>query len=112
MGKDSDLHMSSAHFDTQTNTPADLEDGNLSIVELAPSSMSGSTTPTTRMSRTTKGSRPKADQTLYLQLFQATLHMVNGPIAWEVKDVRLGFAGTIQTWSEPVLYLLCSAKVE
>lgn len=65
-----------------------------------------------RVPREKTGRPREADTKLYLELFQATLRMSDGPMVWEIKDLRPSFAGSAKTWSESVLCLLCGADMK
>ncbi len=65
-----------------------------------------------RVPREKTGRPREADTKLYLELFQATLRMSDGPMVWEIKDLRPSFASSAKTWSESVLCLLCGADMK
>ncbi|TQV95851.1 Bromo adjacent region [Cordyceps javanica] len=48
----------------------------------------------------------------WLDLFEADLRMSDGPMVWEVKDLRQGVTGGSKTWTEPALCLLCGHIIE
>ncbi|KAJ3499491.1 hypothetical protein NLG97_g273 [Lecanicillium saksenae] len=48
----------------------------------------------------------------WLGLFDADLRMSDGPMVWEMKDLREGVTGGSKTWTESALCLLCSHKIE
>ena len=65
-----------------------------------------------RLARKKTGRPRESEAKAYLEPFQATLRMSDGPMVWEIKDLRPSFAGSAKTWSESVLCLLCGADMK
>lgn len=62
--------------------------------------------------RKKRGCRRESNAKPYFELFQANLRISEGPMVWDIKDLRPSFAGGVQTWSESVLCLLCGADMK
>lgn len=65
-------------------------------------------------SSTTKKSRGKkmAEEKPYQGLFQATLRMKEGPMAWEITDLRPNIKGGDRTWTERAACLVCKHLID
>ncbi|KAG5999298.1 hypothetical protein E4U43_002159 [Claviceps pusilla] len=63
---------------------------------------------------TTKKSRGKkmAEEKPYQGLFQATLRMKEGPMAWEITDLRPNIKGGDRTWTERAACLVCKHLID
>lgn len=48
----------------------------------------------------------------WTELFEADLRMSDGPMVWEMKDLRQGVTGGSKTWTEPASCLLCNTTIE
>lgn len=48
----------------------------------------------------------------WTELFEADLRMSDGPIVWEMKDLRQGVTCGSKTWTEPASCLLCNTTIE
>lgn len=48
----------------------------------------------------------------WLALFAADLRMSDGPMLWEIKDLRQGVSGGSPSWTEPAHCLICSHTIE
>lgn len=48
----------------------------------------------------------------YLDLFEANLRMADGPMAWEIKDLRQDVDGGVKTWTESASCLICNTNIE
>ncbi|KAM3549471.1 hypothetical protein ARSEF4850_008833 [Beauveria asiatica] len=56
--------------------------------------------------------RLPSSQYYWLGSFEADLRMNNGPMVWEIKDLRQDVTRGSKTWSEPAICLLCNHTIE
>jgi hypothetical protein len=56
------------------------------------------------------GKKRRASARVYRELFEATLRMNDGPMVWEVKDLRN--VGGDKSWNEPANCLVCGTTIE
>lgn len=56
------------------------------------------------------GRKRRASAKVYRGLFEATLRMNDGPMVWEVKDLR--DVGGDKSWTEPANCLVCGTTIE
>lgn len=64
------------------------------------------------LSVTQKGRKKGMDHNPYEGLFQATLKMSDGPIVWEIEDLRENVCGGDKTWTEQAHCLLCCVAID
>ncbi|KAJ3495911.1 hypothetical protein NLG97_g3047 [Lecanicillium saksenae] len=103
----------SAHPNTEASELAkNLEDNSMQPTELTALATSQNARHAKYVPKKKVRRQRKSDAKPYLGLFQATLLMNEGPMVWEIKDLRPGFADSMQTWSESVLCLLCGTNVK
>lgn len=55
------------------------------------------------------GKRRRASAKMYKDLFEATLRMNDGPMAWKIRDLRN--VGGSETWTEPAHCLVCGTTI-
>ena len=79
--------------------------------ERSPPAISQTARHSKRLPRKKTGRPRESEAKPYLELFQVTLRMSDGPMVWEIKDLRPSSAGSAKTWSESVLCLLCGADM-
>lgn len=60
--------------------------------------------------KSAKGRLPNSKP--WLELFEGDLRMNDGPMVWEMKDLRQGVTGGSKTWTEPPFCLLCHNTIE
>lgn len=68
--------------------------------------------PIANAARGKAGRGRKSEAKLYLELFEATLRMNEGPMVWEIKDLRQNVVGGVKEWTEAAICLLCDSKID